>query len=106
MLPSPLAFALLVLLLSPFTLAWQPDYILRISNDTIAADCTARRSTVINGTSPGPEIRVKEGDHVWVRVYNDMEESNTTLHWQYVFLLGLREVEGKVEVTVSRGIVA
>lgn len=84
---SSFLLSLPILLASHLVQAWQPDYVLRISNDTIAADCTARKSTVINGTSPGPEIRVKEGDHVWIRVYNDMEESNTTLHWQYVFSL-------------------
>ena len=74
---------LLVLLYPALVLsAWQPDWILRVSNDTIAADCTARSSTIVNGTSPGPTIRVKEGDHIWIRVYNDMLHSNTTMHWQ------------------------
>lgn len=84
---SSFLLSLPILLASHLVQAWQPDYVLHISNDTIAADCTARKSTVINGTSPGPEIRVKEGDHVWIRVYNDMEESNTTLHWQYALSL-------------------
>jgi FtsP/CotA-like multicopper oxidase with cupredoxin domain len=75
-------FLFLLLLYPAIVLSWQPDLILRVSNDTIAADCTARRSTVVNGTSPGPTIRVKEGDHVWIRVYNDMVDSNTTMHWQ------------------------
>ena len=74
--------SLLLLLSLSSALAWQPDHILRISNGTLAADCTPRMSTLINGTSPGPAIRVKEGDHVWIRVYNDMVDSNTTLHWQ------------------------
>ncbi|TFY79386.1 hypothetical protein EWM64_g4622 [Hericium alpestre] len=72
---------LLLPLLAQLSLAWQPDHVLRIASGPVAADCTVRNSAVINGTSPGPTIRLKEGDHVWIRVYNDMEGSNTTLHW-------------------------
>jgi manganese oxidase len=33
-----------------------------------------------NGTVPGPEIRVTEGDKVRIHVHNDMDES-TAIHW-------------------------
>ena len=31
--------------------AWEPDYILRVSNQTIYSDCQPRSSVVINGMS-------------------------------------------------------
>lgn len=37
----------------------------------------------INGQTPGPELRVKEGDVVRVVVRNDLQEP-TTLHWHGV----------------------
>ncbi|KAK4686505.1 hypothetical protein P7C73_g3621, partial [Tremellales sp. Uapishka_1] len=61
--------------------AWQPDYILRVSEVTITNDCTPRPSVVINGTSPGPLLTFQEGQHIWVRVFNDLAELNTTVHW-------------------------
>ncbi|KAI4611795.1 hypothetical protein J4E83_008046 [Alternaria metachromatica] len=38
-------------------------------------------SALVNGTSPGPELRLPAGKTSWVRVCNDMEEYNTTMHW-------------------------
>ena len=35
----------------------------------------------INGTSPGPELRVTEGDWLRVTVINALADDNTTLHW-------------------------
>lgn len=44
------------------------------SNCQVGADSAS-------GTSPGPLLRFTEGEHYWVRVYNDMEHENTTIHW-------------------------
>ncbi|KAF2763547.1 L-ascorbate oxidase-like protein [Pseudovirgaria hyperparasitica] len=60
---------------------FQPDYILRITEDTAPVACQVRKSVLVNGTSPGPEIRLKPGSTTWIRVYNDMESLNTTMHW-------------------------
>ncbi|GAD95403.1 multi-copper oxidase, putative [Paecilomyces variotii No. 5] len=60
---------------------FQPDYILRISSDTINVACRSRLSTVVNGTSPAPPLYLKENQTTWVRVYNDLEYENTTIHW-------------------------
>ncbi|USP75998.1 hypothetical protein yc1106_03272 [Curvularia clavata] len=38
-------------------------------------------SVLVNGTSPGPELRLPGGKTSWVRVCNDMDEYNTTMHW-------------------------
>ncbi|KAJ5259627.1 hypothetical protein N7478_012608 [Penicillium angulare] len=40
-----------------------------------------RYSALVNGSSPGPELRLKEGQVSWIRVYNDMEHENATIHW-------------------------
>ncbi|ETN36555.1 L-ascorbate oxidase [Cyphellophora europaea CBS 101466] len=43
--------------------------------------CRSRTSAVINGTSPGPPLRITPDQTTWVRVYNDMENENLTMHW-------------------------
>ncbi|XP_055344067.1 uncharacterized protein LOC129592127 [Paramacrobiotus metropolitanus] len=61
---------------------FRPDMILRVSGVVLAvADCTSRYSSVVNGTAPGPTLRFKEGDRAWIRVYNDHDNENTTIHW-------------------------
>lgn len=60
---------------------WQPDHILRITAQNISIACEERYSAVINGTSPGPELRLPAGQVSWIRVYNDMEDKNLTMHW-------------------------
>ncbi|XP_055354088.1 uncharacterized protein LOC129599791 [Paramacrobiotus metropolitanus] len=58
-----------------------PDKILRVTAKNVSLDCTTRYSVIINGSIPGPELRFVEGQHVWIRVYNDMEDTNVTIHW-------------------------
>ncbi len=57
----------------------QPDITLRAASEVIARDCQSRQSVVINGTSPGPELRIKGGKTTWIRVYNDMTDQNLTM---------------------------
>ncbi|KAJ6141481.1 hypothetical protein N7470_009871 [Penicillium chermesinum] len=61
--------------------AFRPDHILRVTAQNYTAACTTRYSVLVNGTSPGPELRLKEGQVNWIRVYNDMKDENTTIHW-------------------------
>ncbi|KAK4497632.1 hypothetical protein PRZ48_010285 [Zasmidium cellare] len=61
--------------------SFHPDYILRITYQNISQGCQSRTSVVVNGTSPGPELRIPAGRTSWIRVYNDMEQDNTTIHW-------------------------
>ena len=57
-----------------------PDAILRVTQEEIAQSCLPAKSTVlVNGTSPGPELRLLEGKTYWIRVYNDMEDANVTM---------------------------
>ena len=44
-----LSISVLLAAVASTALAWQPDYILRISSETIATDCQPRESVVING---------------------------------------------------------
>ncbi|KAG0146972.1 hypothetical protein CROQUDRAFT_132856 [Cronartium quercuum f. sp. fusiforme G11] len=60
---------------------WQPNAILRISEQLLAGDCTLRPSVTVNGTSPGPTLRFRAGERVWIRVFNDLLYENTTLHF-------------------------
>ena len=56
-----------------------PDIILRISYEQITQDCQLRDSIVVNGTSPGPDLRIPAGKTTWIRVYNDMQDRNLTM---------------------------
>lgn len=59
------------------------DHVLRVTTRNIAVACQTRLSTVVNGTSPGPELRIKPGETTWIRVYNDMESQNLTMVSKY-----------------------
>jgi L-ascorbate oxidase len=57
-----------------------PDAILRITQADITQSCLPPKLVVlVNGTSPGPELRLKEGQTYWIRVYNDMVDRNYTM---------------------------
>lgn len=56
-----------------------PDAILHISAQSISIGGIQRYTTLVNGSVPGPELRVPEGKVVWIRVYNDMTDRNTTI---------------------------
>jgi L-ascorbate oxidase len=58
---------------------FQPDLILRVSAVSLSRDCRSRELVVANGTSPGPELRIKGGETTWIRVYNDMRDQNLTM---------------------------
>ncbi len=60
--------------------AFVPDAILRVTEELATQGCLPSRSTVVvNGTSPGPELRLKEGVTYWIRVYNDITAQNLTM---------------------------
>ncbi|KAH7408030.1 putative laccase [Cadophora sp. MPI-SDFR-AT-0126] len=59
-----------------------PDAILRVTEAPLAQSCYPSKPTIlVNGTSPGPALKIKEGYTYWIRVYNDMEHNNLTMHW-------------------------
>lgn len=59
--------------------SFQPDHILRVTAQSYSQACMERYSVLVNGSSPGPELRLQEGRVSWIRVYNDMEGLNTTM---------------------------
>ncbi|KAJ6007926.1 hypothetical protein N7540_011902 [Penicillium herquei] len=61
--------------------SFQPDHILRVTAQNYTEACDTRYSALVNGSSPGPELRLREGKVNWIRVYNDMKDENTTIHW-------------------------
>src|SRR5258708_22451728 len=50
------------------------------SADLIGANHPSTPVWAYNGTVPGPEIRVRQGDHVRIVVDNQLSEG-TTVHW-------------------------
>lgn len=57
-----------------------PDAILRVTAENQTTSCLPSKSTVmVNGTAPGPELRLVEGRTYWIRVYNDMPDVNLTM---------------------------
>ncbi|KAK7743086.1 hypothetical protein SLS62_010719 [Diatrype stigma] len=61
--------------------SFTPDAVLHISVRNISIGGINRYSTLINDSLPAPELRLPEGEVVWIRVYNDMTDQNTTIHW-------------------------
>jgi L-ascorbate oxidase len=59
--------------------SFQPDEVLRVSQAEVAMACRYRNSVVVNGTTPGPQLRIKPDRTTWVRVYNDMDDQNLTM---------------------------
>lgn len=56
-----------------------PDAVLRVTLQTISLGGIQRPTTLINGTVPGPELRLPEGGVAWIRVHNDMKDRNVTM---------------------------
>ena len=56
-----------------------PDRILRVTAQNVSMNCESRYSVVVNGTVPGPDLRIPEGKVTWIRVYNDMNDQNLTI---------------------------
>ncbi|KAG0146407.1 hypothetical protein CROQUDRAFT_671167 [Cronartium quercuum f. sp. fusiforme G11] len=60
---------------------WSPTVVLVVSQNNVQSDCTIRPSVTVNNTTPGPELRFKEGEKVWIRVINQLTDHNTTIHF-------------------------
>ena len=60
--------------------SFTPDVVLRVTEQTVTQSCIEKsRVILINGTIPGPELRLLEGRVYWIRVFNDMTEQNLTM---------------------------
>jgi FtsP/CotA-like multicopper oxidase with cupredoxin domain len=57
-----------------------PDAILSVTKEQRKQSCVSLKDILlVNGTSPGPELRFKEGETVWIRVYNNIPNQNLTM---------------------------
>ncbi|MEO7774893.1 MAG: copper resistance system multicopper oxidase [Steroidobacteraceae bacterium] len=56
------------------------DIALRIGRSMFRVDGRAAHAVSINGTVPGPLLRLREGDRVRLAVTNDLDE-DTSIHW-------------------------
>lgn len=59
--------------------SFSPDAILRVTVQNISLGGIQRLTTLVNGSIPGPELRVPENETAWIRVYNDMKDQNLTM---------------------------
>ncbi|MFD1191012.1 copper resistance system multicopper oxidase [Phenylobacterium conjunctum] len=57
-----------------------PNIDLRIGHSSLTVDGRAGHAVTINGTVPGPLLRLKEGQNVRLSVTNDLDE-DTSIHW-------------------------
>ena len=56
-----------------------PDAVLHVTAKNASAGGIYRLTTLVNGTSPGPALYLPEKKVIWIRVYNDMPDRNTTM---------------------------
>ena len=56
-----------------------PDHVLVATLEAQNVNCEVRSSVLINGTSPGPTIDLRENHTTWIRVWNRMPDDNLTM---------------------------
>ena len=61
------------------------DITLRIARQTMRVDGKVSRAIGLNGTVPGPLVRLREGQNVRLSVINELEE-DTSIHWHGLLL--------------------
>ncbi|RCI09398.1 hypothetical protein L249_3641 [Ophiocordyceps polyrhachis-furcata BCC 54312] len=61
--------------------SFTPHQVLRVKQGLIATGGRRLMSALVNGSMPGPTVRIPEDKAIWIRVYNDMEDANLTMHW-------------------------
>lgn len=66
-----------------------PDHVLRLTYEDVPIGCQTRPSVLVNGSLPGPELRLLPGRTSWIRVYNDMADYNATMVRSYMVFIGV-----------------
>ena len=59
--------------------SFTPDAVLRVTAQNISLGGIHKLAPLVNGSIPGPELRVPENETVWIRVFNDIEGQNLTM---------------------------
>ncbi|KAK8993131.1 hypothetical protein V6N11_033235 [Hibiscus sabdariffa] len=97
---SPVFFpvGIFTLLVATTALAAVVEHTFIAQNMTVNRLCNRQVITAVNGSLPGPTIRVREGDSLIVHVFNK-SPYNFTLHWHGVFQKGSCWADGTNLVT-------
>ncbi|KAJ6362933.1 hypothetical protein OIU78_003177 [Salix suchowensis] len=74
------------------------EHSFHVQNLTVRPLCTAQVVTAVNGSLPGPTLRVREGDTLVVHVFNK-SPYNMTIHWHGVFQLFSAWADGAGMIT-------
>ncbi|KID74081.1 Multicopper oxidase aurL2 [Metarhizium brunneum] len=61
--------------------SFTPDIVLSVTRQNISIGGMYRETTLVNNSLPGPTLRIPEQKTIWIRVYNDIENDNVTIHW-------------------------
>ncbi|KAG7964957.1 hypothetical protein I3843_09G199600 [Carya illinoinensis] len=93
-----LACTLVALLSSSMASAAIVEHSFNVQNLTVRRLCNEQVITAVNGSLPGPTIRVREGDILVVHVFNK-SPYNITIHWHGVFQLLSGWADGPEYVT-------
>ncbi|KAI4354612.1 hypothetical protein L6164_003461 [Bauhinia variegata] len=93
--PLALAFGLLASSLASAAIV---EHTFEVKNKTVELLCNRRVITTVNGSLPGPTIRVDEGDTLVVHVLNNSPH-NITIHWHGIFQILSGWADGPEYVT-------
>ena len=72
-------------IVAPLPVVSGNDITLRIARQTMRIDGKVSRAIGINGTVPGPLIRLKQGQTTRLRVVNDLDV-DSSIHWHGLLL--------------------
>ncbi|KAI1365929.1 Cupredoxin [Xylaria arbuscula] len=61
--------------------SFTPDYVLSVTRQNISVAGIHRYTTLVNNSQPGPELRLPGNKVFWIRVHNDINDANLTMHW-------------------------
>ncbi|PIN24862.1 Multicopper oxidase [Handroanthus impetiginosus] len=93
-----LVYALGILVCSSFASAAIVEHSFDVQNLTVNRLCRDQVITAVNGSLPGPNILVHEGDTLVVHVFNK-SPYNLTIHWHGIFQLLSGWADGPVYAT-------
>ena len=69
-------------------------FTLVINRQVLPGSGSEKRMVTVNGTVPGPTLRVAPGQRVEVTVYNAMQDEDTTVHWHGMMQRGTPSSDG------------
>ncbi|XP_021288985.1 laccase-7-like [Herrania umbratica] len=92
------ACALLLLAASTASASKIVEHTFYVQNLTVDRLCNRRVINAVNGSLPGPTVRVREGDTLVVHVFNK-SPYNMTIHWHGVFQILSAWADGPSMVT-------